>query len=752
MPLFDYDQVSKLTISVATEFSAFPASRPPYREDSYGRREDNNRDERQSERYSSIEGDGRAGGSSANRPNFEDEFQSRRVPISLEDMKRMKEAQESAESKPVFLTKAQRRANALKMREAEVSAQRGSSSTPTPTGNDDKRVVSSYSNGGAARREGDGRGDAKREFPMYGDAWTSRVVDDRERDMELELIRREKLGLVEQKKRKVTKSNARAFTAKVEYWDDTEDTSLHEHSSLYRHQVESRPQFGRGSLAGMGELEQTLTTTPKPSEEYSWTKKPMSEMSARDWRILREDFEIVVKGSAVPNPLRSWNESDLPEWALRAITDAKYNTPTPIQRQAIPIGMQGRDMIGIAETGSGKTVSFLLPLLYHISQLQQKKAMATSSTLGHAQAERDEGPYACILAPTRELALQIKVEADKFSKYANCRTVLLIGGEDIQGQISELRRGCEVIVATTGRLVQLLNDAWITLSHCHYVVLDEGDRMIDMGFEDQLLQILDAMPTSPPPEGNSSETHFGNSKSSTSLQKSSTKFGSDGEKAALKSAMQNSLRTTVLFSATMPPAVERIANKYLRNPVTVYVGDVGKTVDRIKQNVEFFKSDSDKRRRLQELLHHGPKPPIIIFMNHKASCDAIAKYVEKFGFSAVVLHAGKSQEAREWAISQFKGYQADILVATNVAGRGLDVKGVTHVINFDLPDSIEEYTHRIGRTGRAGMDGLATSFLMQTDEKIAPALRQLLQRTNSKIPRELNDLAAQSSGVGKSIF
>lgn len=632
-----------------------------------------------------------------------------RVPVSLEDLKKMKETQEAEQSKPVFLTKAQRRALAVKEREAEVAAQRASTGSSEASRNDSRYSSSSRYGGDASGGGYYGEESENRGYREYRESHSSSRQEQLERERELELIRKEKLGLIEVQKRKVPKGSERVLT-KVTHWDNSEDTGAKEISSVYLKRAEALPQFGRGSRAGM-EIDEEETkpvsdakTSKSSSSSYSWQKKSLSEMTTRDWRILREDFEIAVKGTGVPNPLRSWAESELPDWALRAIKDANYISPTPIQRQTIPIGLEGRDMIGIAETGSGKTASFLLPLLVHISKLPRTKSSVTES----------EGPYACILAPTRELAMQIKTEADKFAKYADCRTVLLIGGDDLQGQVSELRKGCEIIVATAGRLCDLLNNAWLVLSQCHYVVLDEGDRMIDLGFEEQLLQILDAMPAAK--SGNSANDKY-----------------------------SNVLRTTVLFSATMPPAVERIANKYLRNPVTVYVGDVGKAVDRIKQNVEFCKSDADKRRRLQELLLRGPKPPIIIFMNHKASCDATARYVEKLGFSTAVLHAGKSQEAREWAITEFKEFRVEVLVATNVAGRGLDVKGVTHVINYDLPDSIEEYTHRIGRTGRAGLDGTATSFLTQNDDKILPGLKQLLQKTNSKIPRELNEMLGNSS-------
>lgn len=694
-----------------------------------------------------------------------------RVPISLEDLKRKKEEERMAESKPVFMSKAERRARAVAEREAEVAKMKSESS------------ASSFSNSASSRQHYEER-------ESYGSRSAHYRPNDRqsreeeERRIEIEKIRQEKMGVVQLHQRKAVRGAAFRTLTKPTHWDDTEDTARDAYAAKFQSDASSlKPQFGRGELGGMMSLDQDEEKEHYDSKDkryegskdqagregsrngnahrsqahgggsgqshtqsFSWSKKPISEMTTRDWRIMREDFEISVKGKGnVPNPMRAWNESSLPNWALEAIKDAGYTSPTAIQRQAIPIGLEGRDMIGLAETGSGKTASFLLPLLVHIVNLKknlsleklEKRRSQSSESRMEEEGER-EGPYACVLAPTRELAMQIKIEADKFSKYADCRTVLLIGGEDQTMQISQLRQGADIIVATAGRLVDLLQNAWISLMQCKYVVLDEGDRMIDMGFEEQLHQILDSMPSSD--KQVTAETSSSNLQASNSKNKPSSSLYSNSQLD-----MRNMARTTILFSATMPPAVERIANKYLRNPVTIYVGDVGKAVERIKQNVEYYKTDSDKRRRLQELLMRGPKPPIIIFMNHKASCDAIGRFVEKLGFAVSILHSGKTQDAREQAITLFKQFKTDVLIATNVAGRGLDVKGVTHVINYDLPESIEEYTHRIGRTGRAGLDGTATSFLTPSDEKILPGLKALLQKTNSKIPKELTEMLSHSS-------
>lgn len=737
-----------------------------------------------------------------------------RVPISLEDLKRKKKEEEMAQSKPMYASKAERRERALAERKAAVEALKANttaSAQPHQTHQSSHSHMNQSSSHQSHHQSQSGQSHSQSHSGHHshsGHQSYPSLIDAKE----VEKIRQEKLGVVTLHQRKAVQGASQRLLTKVTHWDDSEDTSKDSYESMWHQQSSSiKHGFGRSHVGGAMDLDddesshrksnltshssnhsshsshhgsnhqssshnhqssssqnQSSSTrqsnnsgaAPTTPNDFSWSKKSLTEMTLRDWRIMREDFEISVKGRGdIPNPLRQWSESPLPDWALKAIHDAGYQHPTAIQRQAIPIGLEGRDLIGLAETGSGKTAAFLLPLLVHIvnlkAELVKKKqenvsepSTATSSRNG-SRMDDDEseddlrGPYATVLAPTRELAMQIKSEADKFSQYADCRTVLLIGGEDESRQISALRQGADIIVATPGRLVQLLKDAWISLSQCRYVVLDEGDRMIDLGFEDQLLFILDSMPGSEAPSDLNSKSPFGGGGGRN--HQSSTSKPSSSSTSSTSLSHRSSERTTILFSATMPPPIEKIANRYLRNPVTIYVGDVGKAVERIRQNVEFYKSDAEKRNRLSSLLRFGPKPPVIIFLNHKASCDSIGKMVEKLGLRVSVLHSGKSQEGRESAISQFKLAQTDVLVATNVAGRGLDVKGVTHVINYDLPDNIQEYTHRIGRTGRAGLDGTATSFLSPTDDKILAPLKSLLQKTNQKVPKELSDMLSHSS-------
>ncbi|XP_049849558.1 ATP-dependent RNA helicase ddx23-like [Schistocerca gregaria] len=634
---------------------------------------------------------------------------STREPISLEDLIKKKKTEQEDTGKPVFLTKAQRREQALLLRQEAV-----------------KREIAERAQGSQIHERPPN--ESSDSPPMY-----IQKYDWHEREKEIEEIKRQRLGIVEKRKRVLKPSDK--FNTKPTHWDLSEDTS-NEMNSLYNKRVLFRPQFGTGSVAGIDEekqLKAMLKHTEnrescrryderlrKIKEEYknsglNWREKRLEQMTARDWRIFKEDHNISTKGGGIPHPIRYWHESGLPDWLLSAVKDMGYENLSAIQMQAIPIGLEGRDMIGIAETGSGKTAAFLIPLLVYISRLLP----LTSKT-------DEDGPCACVLAPTRELAQQIEQEALKFTKYKKFRVVLLVGGVDIQTQVSALRKGCELIVATPGRLVDLLRSFYIVLSQCNYVVLDEGDQMIDLGFESQLLEVLEAMPRS--------------------------KLKSEDESSATQQEPDkgNASRTMVLFSATMPPAIERIAAKYLKKPAYVYIGEVGRTVDRIKQVVEFVKGEADKRRRLQEILEHGPPPPIIIFLNQKKNCDMIAKFLSRLGYIVAVLHSGKPQAQRELAIEEFRAKEVDILVATNVIGRGLDIKGVTHVINYDLPKTIDEYTHRIGRTGRAGEDGLATSFIKREDVEIMPALKQMLIKTGNKVPKELHELA--NSAQNKPMF
>ena len=539
-------------------------------------------------------------------------------------------------------------------------------------------------------------------------------------EKEIEMIKATYLGLKKEKKKIIKPSEKFKF---VFDWDTNEDTSK-DINPLYNIKHEIRPQFGRGYIAGIDPKEQdkdyrkfleneekrtgnegitkklsTLDKAVLPVKH--WTQKALEEMTERDWRIFKEDFNISTKGGSIPVPLRYWKESKLHQRILDAIERVGYKEPTPIQMQAIPIALQGRDIMGIAETGSGKTAAFVLPMLQYILNLPPM----TPDIEG-------DGPYALIMAPTRELVQQIEQETNKFAQFVGLRTVSIVGGVPIDQQITQLRKGCEIVIATPGRLNDCIDSRYLVLNQCTYIVLDEADRMIDLGFEPQVNAVLDAMPSS--------------------------NIKSEDEVEALKQEGKIGVyRTTIMYSATMPAGVERLSRKFLRRPAYVIIGEVGKAVDRIEQRVEWVKGEEDKRKKLINLLTDGPPPPIIIFVNKKANCDGISKQLEKLGWRATTLHSGRNQLQREAAIEGFKAGRFDVLIATDVAGRGIDVPGVTHVINYDMPKNIEDYTHRIGRTGRAGLEGLATSFLTADDTDVMYDLKQMLSSGGNYVPSEL---------------
>jgi len=554
---------------------------------------------------------------------------------------------------------------------------------------------------------------------------------------EIQAIRERFMG-GERKKRKIRRLNEKKF---VFEWDASEDTS-HDINPLYAHKHDALL-FGRGMIAGIDVKEQKrqrskfyddllerrrnieekdragqLLEKQKKKERKAawddrhWTEKSLNEMKERDWRIFKEDFNITTKGGNIPNPIRSWKESNLPKNILSIIKEVGYDEPTPIQRQAIPIEIENRDIIGVAETGSGKTASFIIPMLVYISQLPP----ITEDNMA-------DGPYALILAPTRELVQQIEEEAIKFAKPLGYNCVSLVGGHAVEGQAFNLRNGAEIIMATPGRLKDCLDNRILVLSQCTYVVMDEADRMIDMGFEADVNFILDQLPVS------------------------NIKPDTDEAENTLTNRVNKTLyRQTVMFSATMPPAVERLAKKYLRRPAIVNIGNVGQAVDTVEQIVEFINDDNRKRARLIEILNEDYKPPIMVFVNQKKGCDILYKALDKLGFRVTTLHGGKSQEQREYALLQLKNKVKDILIATDVAGRGIDVKNVSLVVNYDMAKSIEDYTHRIGRTGRAGKNGTAITFLSNYDTDVLYDLKQMIMKSSiSRLPPELaNHEAAQT--------
>ena len=555
------------------------------------------------------------------------------------------------------------------------------------------------------------------------------------------MLKRQYMG-GDAKSKKVKTANRGKF---VFDWRKEEDTSR-DLNPLYDRPHEVAPMFGRGMIGGVDRREQARSNAERERElivksrkdlgskdaagdvrkmevererkrkdvearelkrtfKEHWSDKKLEDMTERDWRIFREDFNISYKGGKLPLPMRAWKEcTSLPQEILRAIAQVGYEKPSPIQMASIPIGLLKRDVIGIAETGSGKTCAFVVPMLAHIMQLPKM----TDEIAAH-------GPYALIMAPTRELAQQIEEETLKFAQYLDYRVGLVVGGQSIEDQGFKLRKGVEILVGTPGRIIDVIERRYTVLSQCNYIVLDEADRMIDMGFEPQVVAVMEAMGS-------------GNLKPEDEAEEL------DGQALEQGGPTSSKYRTTYMFSATMPPSVERLARSYLRNPAVVTIGSAGKTSDLIKQEV-LWVSRNERDSKFELVLSRHPNTQAIVFVNAKRSVDAVANLCYRLGYSCASIHGGKSQDQREESLRGFKAGDYDILVATDVAGRGIDVKGIDLVVNYELPHTIENYTHRIGRTGRAGRKGTAVSFLTERRSRHHVRAQRTSHREQEPRPR-----------------
>lgn len=429
--------------------------------------------------------------------------------------------------------------------------------------------------------------------------------------------------------------------------------------------------------------EQIMRTTWKPP-------RFIQEMTESECDAVRKKWHILVEGNDIPPPIKSFEHMRFPDAILKALKAKNILRPTPIQVQAIPCILAGRDMIGIAFTGSGKTVTFTLPLV--MLALEQEKKMPI---IGR------EGPFGLIIGPSRELMRQTFDVVNHFTKhlfqagFPEIRSLLCIGGEDKRTQ-SELisKRGVHIVVATPGRLNHFLKLKEMNLRLCKYICLDEGDRMLDLGFDDEVATTFN---------------HF------------------------------TSQRQTLLFSATMPQKFQDFAKDVLVQPILVNVGRAGAANLDVIQEVEYVKQDA-KIVYLLECLQKT-SPPVVIFSEHKSSVDDIYEYLILKGVEAASIHGGKDQEERNAAIDAFKRGQKDVLVATDIAAKGLDFPDIKHVINFDMPAEIENYVHRIGRTGRCGKTGVATTFINKSvPESALLDLKHLLIEAKQTVPPVLRAL------------
>lgn len=366
----------------------------------------------------------------------------------------------------------------------------------------------------------------------------------------------------------------------------------------------------------------------------------------------------------------SFSNLQLAPALARAVSEMGYESMTPIQAQAIPVVLTGQDVMGAAQTGTGKTAAFSLPLL---QRLLKHENSSTSPARHQVRA--------LVLLPTRELADQVAQQIKAYAQYTQLRSAVVFGGMDMKPQTMELKKGIEVLVATPGRLLDHIEAKNVVLNHVEYVVLDEADRMLDIGFLPDLQRILSHLPQQ---------------------------------------------RTTLLFSATFSPEIKRLASSYLQNPVTIEVARPNETAATIEQHF-YSVSVDDKYRALRQLVKNKVITQAFVFCNSKLGCARLARSLERDGLRTTALHGDKSQDERLKALEAFKQGQVDLLVCTDVAARGLDIKDVPAVFNFDIPFNAEDYVHRIGRTGRAGAQGQSISFVSANDQRLVVDIEKLLK-------------------------
>ncbi|KAL3686205.1 hypothetical protein R1sor_004227 [Riccia sorocarpa] len=416
-----------------------------------------------------------------------------------------------------------------------------------------------------------------------------------------------------------------------------------------------------------------------------------SESSDLDVEAYKREHDVTTSGKDVPDPFMTFDSTGFPPSLMKELHCAGFDSPSPIQALSWPIALQMRDVVAVSKTGSGKTLGYLLPAFL---RLQKNRSTYRQS------------PTVLVLAPTRELANQIREEAVKFGRSSRIMTTCVSGGAPKGPQLRDIQRGVDIIVATPGRLNDLLEMGAVNLQQVSYLVLDEADRMLDMGFEPQIRAIVEQMPVK---------------------------------------------RQTLMYTATWPKEVRKIARDLMVDPVQVNVGnsDQLSANKSITQHVEIV-SRSAKDRRLEQILQgqeEGAK--VLIFCSTKRMCDELSMSLRR-DFGALALHGDKSQRERDFVLQQFRKGKASILVATDVAARGLDVKDIRLVINYDFPTGVEDYVHRIGRTGRAGATGVAHTFFSNDDSKHARELIKVLESTNQVVPPELRQMGGGRGGDRRS--
>lgn len=428
-----------------------------------------------------------------------------------------------------------------------------------------------------------------------------------------------------------------------------------------------------------------------PFEKNFYVEHPaVSALSEDEVAAYRRKREISVEGRTVPKPVRTFEEASFPDYVLHEVLKAGFTAPTAIQAQGWPMALKGRDLIGLAETGSGKTLAYLLPAIVHVN--------------AQPYLAPGDGPIVLVLAPTRELAVQIQQESTKFGASSKIKNTCIYGGAPKGPQIRDLQKGVEVVIATPGRLIDMLEGRHTNLRRVTYLVLDEADRMLDMGFEPQIRKIVSQIRPD---------------------------------------------RQTLYWSATWPKEVEHLARQFLVDPYKVTIGSSDLKANHMIDQIVEVVSEHEKYPKLIKLLEEimdGSR--LLIFMETKRGCDQVTRQLRMDGWPALSIHGDKSQAERDWVLSEFKAGKSPIMTATDVAARGLDVKDIKCVINYDFPGSCEDYVHRIGRTGRAGAKGAAYTFFTAANAKHAKELVSILVEAGQSVNSQLQSMVGNSRSGG----
>ncbi|CAL8329627.1 unnamed protein product [Lota lota] len=436
-----------------------------------------------------------------------------------------------------------------------------------------------------------------------------------------------------------------------------------------------------------------LNELPKFQKNFYQEHQDVIHRTAQEVEQFRRTKEVTVKGRECPKPILKFHEATFPSYVMDVINKQNWSDPTPIQSQGWPLALSGKDMVGIAQTGSGKTLAYLLPAIVHIQH--------------QPFLEQGDGPICLVLAPTRELAQQVQQVAAEYGRASRLKTTCIYGGAPKGPQIRDLERGVEICIATPGRLIDFLECGKTNLSRCTYLVLDEADRMLDMGFEPQIRKIVDQIRPD---------------------------------------------RQTLMWSATWPKEVRQLAEDFLKDSIQINVGALQLSANHNILQIVDVCNDGEKEDKLIRLLEEimsEKENKTIIFVETKRRCDELTRRMRRDGWPAMGIHGDKSQQERDWVLNEFKYGKAPILVATDVASRGLDVEDVKFVINYDYPNSSEDYIHRIGRTARSQKTGTAYTFFTPNNMKQAGDLIAVLREANQAINPKLLQMAEDRGGRGR---